>query len=170
MSTVTIKADIDGQERNIDECFWTTVSPCGCTSGAMTTRQYGSGLKVIGFITTVEAAWIEFEKNRGIREQEIARGVTIKLIHRDEYMALMQGDCPHTPRFGRNPIPEGTEWGRATSGRVIHLVDKTEGTATVNYEYRDPKCGAKRALFQIHNSVHSEAPMCKKCLAIGAAA
>lgn len=170
MNAVTIKVEVDGIERDIDDCFWAALAPCGCIKGSMITRQYGAGLKIIGYITTAEAAWAEFEPHRGIRQQEIERGVTLKLIHRDEYMNAFKGDCPHSPRFGRNPIPEGTEWGRATSGRVIHLVDKTEGTATVNYEHRDPKCGAKRALFQIHNSVHSEAPMCKKCLAIGAAA
>lgn len=170
MSTVTITVEVDGKERNIDDCFWASFAPCGCIKGAMVTCQYGTGLKVIGYITTAEAAWAEFEPHLGIRQQEMDRGVTLKLIHSDEYMEAVTGDCPHTPRFGREPIPEGTQWGRATSGRVIHLVDKTEGPATVNYEYREPKCGAKRALFEIHDSVLSDAPMCKKCLAIGAAA
>lgn len=169
MSTVTIKVDIDGQEHNINDCFWTAIAPCGCTSAAMTTRQYGVGLKVIGFITTVEAAWGELERNRAVREQEIARGVTLKLIHRDEYMTVMNGDCPHTPKWGAPVIPDGTQWGLASGHRVVHIVDQLKDGEDFA-EFRTAKCQTVEAYYEISRSVRDAKPMCKKCLAIGAAA
>lgn len=169
MSTVTIKADIDGQERNIDDCFWTAIAPCGCTSGAMTTRQYGVGLRVIGHITTTEAAWAEFERHRGVREQEIARGVTLKLIHRDTYMEAMKGDCTHEPKWGAPVIPDGTEWGLASGHRVVHLVEKLQDGEDFQ-AWRKPVCQAADGYYEISRSVRGAKPMCKKCLAIGAAA
>lgn len=167
MSQVTVSVEIDGQTRNINDCFWTVFAPCGCTSGAMTTRHYVDGVGAVGHITTEDAAWIEFEPNRGVREQEIARGSKMKLIHRDQYMDAMSGNCPHIPMWGGPDIPEDKQWGLASGNRVVHLVDRID--AHHGYSYGTAVCKDSREYFEIGRSVGSEKPMCKKCLKVVAA-
>lgn len=163
MSEVKISVEVDGQQYNIEDCFWTFVEPCGCTSASMTTRHYVDGVGHVGYITTEDMAWLEFCENRGVREQEQARGAEVKLIRSDDFMSAMGGKCEHVPTWGRPAIPDSKQWGLSIGHRVIHLVDvrsESEG----RHAFRVPMCSEKRDYFEIGPSVLQEKPMCKKCL------
>ncbi|WP_024817061.1 hypothetical protein [Arthrobacter sp. 31Y] len=158
MSTVTITVDINGQQHDIADCFWYFLSPCGCTSGVCVTEADG-------WLTTEAQAMAFMTPNRAVREQDIARGYRAELGHRSE-MDRLKRECPHTPQWGTVAVPEGQAWGRSSGGRSVHLVEKSEDEDRIDWDYREPACGSKRDLFEIHSSVLGDAPMCKKCLAI----
>lgn len=160
-ATVSITVEVDGKQVSIDACSWFFISPCGCTHGVMTTRDYEHN----GWITSPEQARTEMTPNRAVREQDNARGETVELGLSSEVMTRMKGECPHTPQFGREPLPENAAWGRASSGRAAHIVDeRLPDDGDFRSQWREPKCGGKRDLFEIGRYVLSDAPMCKKCL------
>ena len=161
MNAVKITAEINGQTVDIKDCAWYFVSPCGCTHGVMTTKDYEND----GWITSPAAAHASMTPNRAVREQDRAAGETAELGLHADVSKRLGNECTHVPQWGRQAIPEGTAWGRASSGRAAHIIDEQlEGDDDFRMQFRDPKCGAKRELFEIGNFALSEAPMCKKCL------
>jgi hypothetical protein len=163
MTAVKITVELDGQSHDIKDCAWYFLSPCGCTHGVMTTRNNG-------WITSAEQAHAEMTPNRAVREQDKKLGETVELGLHSECMTRLRAECPHTPQWGRKAIPEGTAWGRTSSGRATHIVDQMlPDDNDYRMQWREPKCGGKRDLFEIHPSALSDAPMCKKCLAFAAA-
>lgn len=162
MNAIKITAEINGEPQDIKDCAWYFVSPCGCTHGVSTTRDYENN----GWITSPEHAHAEMTPNRAVREQDKAAGEKVELGLHSECSDRLKAKCPHTPQWGRQQIPEGAAWAKSSGGRVAHIVDEL-GPADGEYwrgHFRDPKCGAKRDLFEIHPSALSDAPMCKKCL------
>ncbi|MCP1414367.1 hypothetical protein [Paenarthrobacter sp. A20] len=162
MSAVKISVEIDGEQHDISECAWFFISPCGCTHGVTTVKDYDNG----GWITTPEAAHVHMTPSKAVREQDIARGEKIEIGLRSGVTHRLSGDCPHTPQWGRAELPQGTEWGRAQNARNIHIVDEAEDADRIDWDYRTPRCGGRESLFEIHRSVVGDAPMCKKCLAL----
>lgn len=163
MSTVTITVEIDGKQHDLKDCFWYFKSPCGCTSGVCVTEADG-------WLTTEAQAMAFMTPNRAVREQDVARGHSAELGHRDEITTRLKRDCPHTPEWGAVPLPDGKSWGRASGGRSVHIVDKSEDEDRIDWDYRERACDSKRDLFEIHVSVTGDAPMCKKCVALAEAA
>lgn len=165
MSTVTINVEIDGQQHDISKCSWYFISPCGCTSGVMTAKDYDTG----GWLTTEDQAMASWTPKRSVREQDKARGERLELGLREDVAERLKGDCPHSPKWGAPVIPDGTEWGSATELRTIHVVEGLKD-GEERSAWRAPICGAAENYFEISRSVRGDKPMCKKCLAIGAAA
>lgn len=166
MNAVTITVEIEGQQYPISECAWYFISPCGCTHGVMTTKDYDTG----GWYTTPEQALVSMTPSKAVRDQDAARGERAELGLLAVSRERLTGDCPHTPQWGNAPIPEGTEWGRVSGGRSVHIVDDiTDADSQSAYRHkRTPKCSTAQDWFEISRSVRAEAPMCKKCLKIGA--
>jgi hypothetical protein len=161
MSAIKITADINGQAVDIKDCAWYFISPCGCTHGVMTTKDYEND----GWITSPEAAHVSMTPNKAVREQDKALGETVELGLHSDCVTRLRAECTHTPQWGRQTIPSGMAWGRASGGRSAHIVDsETEGDDDYRRQWRDPKCGAKNDLFEIGAFALSEAPMCKKCI------
>ncbi|MGP9033669.1 hypothetical protein ACT17S_11425 [Glutamicibacter mysorens] len=163
MAGVKISVEIDGTVHDIKDCFWTLVEPCGCTGAAMTTRHYVDGVGHVGYLTNEEMAWTEYFTNRGVREQEKARGAKFKLIAGDDYTAVMTRQCLHKPAWGRVEVPDGKTWGLSAGHRVVHVVDELE-SGEGRHVWRTALCAGELNFFEVGSSVLSEKPMCKKCL------
>lgn len=116
---------VDGEPVDLSQVSWIHVAPCGCTAGVTIGYSAAFGRSRAHIITTAEQAAERFADSRAEREQNAARGFTVKPIHRRD---LDNMECHHNPKWGydRHPKPEGCEWarggyyGRYTS--VLHLV------------------------------------------------
>lgn len=166
MNNIQITVEINGQQHKIEDCSWYFISPCGCTSGVMTCRDYENG----GWLTSAEQAHASWTPKRSVREQDQKRGERLELGLHGEVKERLSGECPHTPKWGNPVIPEGAEWGHADGQRTVHVVPMPEN----NHERRtwtSPLCNPPgRDYYEIRPSVRGDWPMCKKCLELGAAA
>lgn len=166
MTNVQITVEINGEQHKIEDCSWYFISPCGCTSGVMTCRDYDKG----GWLTSEDQAHAYWTPKRSVREQNRQRGERLELGLHNDVMERLSGKCPHTPKWGNPVIPEGTEWGHADRQRSVHVVPKPASEDEL-MGWASPLCNqAERDYYEISPSVRGDWPMCKKCLELGAAA
>jgi hypothetical protein len=116
--SVTMMAEVGGEQVPLENCSWYEVAPCGCTSGA--TMAYMPPMK--GFpnsgtrpIVTEEQAWDSFcsDDDPRVLARQKDLGGKVELGLRSEVMDRMQDvGCPHTPLWGIEPeyAPDGMVW------------------------------------------------------------
>lgn len=118
---MTVYLDYEGAPVPIEDCSRLLVAPCGCVPG-ISTATAGNDL-----IVTPEQALAEFVENAEQRRRDIAAGWSTRLAGPDRQAASRQmtPECPHTPMWGREPLPalDGYKWAAdGSKGKRSHLV------------------------------------------------
>lgn len=166
MSTATIYLEVDGQPVAASQCHWLQIAPCGCICGVA-----GAGFRDEVHTTGEDA--FHYDDPKVKREQSRKQGITYKLVTLEQYRAKwaekMQANCPHTPRWGIDPIPVPDGWTWMTTdpygGRMTyrkHLVPI--GSQIYLYPLK-PKalCGKEDALWSNEDHNLSDTVPCAKC-------
>lgn len=117
--TATVYLEVDGQPHPATDCHWIEIASCGCIAGisraAMGGPEFGYPLAVD--YTGEDAFHRDSPKVK--REESRKHGMTYLLItndqYRDTYMEQMSGTCPHTPKWGIDPIPVPDGWAWKTT-------------------------------------------------------
>lgn len=165
--TSTVYLEVDGKPHPAADLHWLGIEPCGCVGGVSRALSAGE-LHQSG-----EDAFHR-DDPKVKREQSRKRGVTYKLIthqqYRDTWMKRLQADCPHTPKWGVEPIPvpEGWTWktldgylgSRSYRKHIVPIVE--------NPGIRNPTaaaCGAvdKRSYWRDDRDRLSDCVPCSKC-------
>lgn len=166
----TVYLEFEGQPVPAHDLAWFTVEPCGCTSGVQTTDAGEGGTTA----TTEDQAWEASMMPKPIRDKERKAGTRMELGRRQDVSARLGGDCPHTPRWGREktPTPDGHAWVHAGGrARRVHLVpgEPTQHRITViNWRDDDPitaLCGEEHYSWDAWPGLRSDYLECGKCAA-----
>lgn len=119
-SPATVYLEVDGKPHPARDCHWIEIAPCGCIGGVSRAGdRIGQNGEMKVFYTGSDA--FLSDRPKPVREYEESLGSTYKLIthqqYRDTYSKQMSAKCPHTPKWGTEPLPKPEGWAWQTTDR-----------------------------------------------------
>ena len=156
---MSVYLEVDGAPVPVADCSWLLVAPCGCVCGLTVADP-----RVDGPVVTAEQAMSHFVGNKVQRARDVADGWTCRVLGppRKASTDLLRLDCPHTPKYGREPLPTlpGYTWAEdGRRGPRSHLVlDSLLDT----YANSTALCGSASWGWRKADSFR-DLPSCRRC-------
>lgn len=162
---MTVYLEYEGKPVPIRKCSWLLVAPCGCVAGIHVAESHGDMPPIV----SVEQAHAAFTANSELRRREADAGWTARVCgDRATAIASMTDPekCPHTPRWGEEPIPEREDWvwAAAKRSRRSHLIPAREDGEY--WRTCSGLCGAEHWGWQTERWAVQEMPTCRRCEAL----